>query len=434
MRMDPTRKSMPRAHCLRWKAIPWACMTIWLGIAALPENGQSAESVLLGDLITDPNLSSRKSELPETSPIATQADPSATRVEPWRQPLDGRRVACLSACQWWPARALRHRASTVRQIYQTAQPRMQQTANWLACFLELQAAHQEDLGAASALRAYYSRIGLYEQQALIEAGRKAVDLQQSKQQRLADRGLGVGFDFSSLERKRLDLQEQQLEVDYSDRQLRELLCSLSGLDYQVSQMEVEPLLIQAAQLDREALSAIAIRDRFDLQAWRYLRSRIDPDSAPMAAGILGPAVGGFGLPLTSLGKLKQLLHQSMDPSTLAESLRRELAALSQAQEEQVRQSVHERSNELQLAYERHRIELQRMASWENRLAQLERLKELGKSSAEEKAEVEAGLLNSRSLETARRLEAKLAEVDLAEAVGGLAGRCCRGDPWLQTGW
>jgi hypothetical protein len=32
------------------------------------------------------------------------------------------------------------------------------------------------------------------------------------------------------------------------------------------------------------------------------------------------------------------------------------------------------------------------------------------------------------------MEARTAEIDLAEAVGGISRRCCNGLPWLLTGY
>lgn len=75
-----------------------------------------------------------------------------------------------------------------------------------------------------------------------------------------------------------------------------------------------------------------------------------------------------------------------------------------------------------------------MGSWEHRIRQLETLDESGESAAEELATARSSMLEAKADVILRRLDAKIAEIDLAEAVGGISDRCCSGRAWLLTGY
>jgi hypothetical protein len=57
---------------------------------------------------------------------------------------------------------------------------------------------------------------------------------------------------------------------------------------------------------------------------------------------------------------------------------------------------------------------------------------LGDSRPAELVLAKSSSLGSKAIEIERRLEAKLAEIALAEACGELSPRCCRGQAWLVT--
>ena len=122
-----------------------------------------------------------------------------------------------------------------------------------------------------------------------------------------------------------------------------------------------------------------------------------------------------------------------DADKLAASLTSEMQMLETALADQIDQQVALRCEKLQLSYQRLVIAQQLVDSWLARSEQLTLLAEQGDRRPEMEAEVRAGVLAARAVETERRLEARLAEIDLAEAIGGLSQRCCDGDAWLVTG-
>lgn len=354
---------------------------------------------------------------------------------PGSEPLviDGREIACRSAQNWIPADLLRARAQAIVQLFCEEDDCTRQAAHALSNFLHMQADHQEDIGAAAALRAYYTRIALVEQLALARESREFVDQQSSRQNAAVQQGLPAGVDLTSFERTRLEIEDQVLQLRSQDRQLRCLLAQLAKVDYDMSAIEHEQLEIFQCPLDCQRLKQQALTLRHDLRGWRYLACQVNETSAPIFAKMLSSIVGGFGLPLPTISGLKQLLCPP-DYSCLAANMQYELQLTVETHRKWICQAVDEKCCKLQLAYERIRLAEQTVESWRTRISQLERLDDSGDGQPGERATAQSELLKARADEIRRRLDAKLAEVDLAEASGGLRDRCCAGQAWLLTGY
>jgi hypothetical protein len=400
----------------------WAQPTELVG----PKNDSAATSALLTSVSSRAIGMTSVSTAPELNlPQSVAQEPAVTIL-----PLGAREIGCQAALRWQPAIGLKQRAQTIQRLYCEEDQCKRQAANGLAQFLCLQASHQEDLAAATAMRAYYSRIGIDEQKKLIARGKQAVSAQLSKQNKLIDQGLAAGVDLSSLERQNFDLEDQLLQAESQDDQLRRLLTGMTEIDYKVEHKILEPLVVEKQTLDCDALVAMALRNRFDLQSWRCLYRQINDESAEMFASIIATSVGSFGIPLPKMVGLKLLMCKSYDKALLADNLRKEVATIIVTNEGYAQQLVVEKCSQLKLAYGRHELQLQRITSWEYRLKQIERLESHGDARPAERAAAETGLLKAHSDEVARRLDAKLAEVSLAEVIGGLAGKCCRGEAWF----
>lgn len=347
--------------------------------------------------------------------------------------IDGREVACRAARLWPPARALRSRARTIVKAYADKDECEQRAAASLASFLVHQACHQEDIAAANALRAYYTRIGLQEQLRLSDQSIEGLASEQSRQQAALEAGLKTGVDQSSFERRSLQIQDQRLQLLSQDRQLRSLLAQSAQTDYASESVRHEQLDVRGTELDCEQLKAFAMVSRSDLRGWSNLAGQTTPASVPMLGPLLSTSVGGFGLPLPAMTGLKALLCRP-DLSGLAKSLQQELRGLVDGQRSAICQSVEEKCLKLQLAYQRIELASSTIESWEGRLSQLESLSQLGDPSASSQVTARLGLLQAQFDEISRRLEARIAEVDLAEAMGGLSRRCCDGQAWLVTSY
>lgn len=347
--------------------------------------------------------------------------------------LGGREIACLAAQRWLPAELLRTRAQGLVQIYCEQDECKRQAAGALSSFLRLQAEHQQNIGAASGLRAYYTRIAIAEQLELTEASLKLIESESERQTALQQAGLSAGTDLTSFERLRLEVSDQRLQLQSQDRQLRGLLAQLTGRDYDASSVRQEQLEIFESSIDIQRLQSIALAQRKDLAAWRYLLCHVTEDSASVFAEMLATAAGGWGLPVPVSVGIKYVFCPP-DFSCLAANIRQEIRVTIETHDRWIRQAVDEKSHKLRLAYDRIRLAQETVSSWDRRLEQLARLSERGNGQAADSAEARSAQMAARSEEIHRRLDAKLAEIDLAEATGLLHQRCCAGQAWLQTGY
>lgn len=346
--------------------------------------------------------------------------------------VDARVVGCRGAENWKPSELLHMRARTLVQLYREEDDCARSAAQTLATFLNQQAAYQEDIGAASAMRAYYTRIAIVEQLRLLAESLELVDVENQRQTLLMQQGSAAASDISAFERQRIEILDQETQLNTQERQLQSLLVQLTRLDYLCNEVHQERLDVFPAPLDCTNLKALALMQRQDLQAWKLLASRVNEDTAPEFAKMLPTLVGGWTLPLPSLRRLGQLICKD-DYSCLAANMRAELNTMAEAQADWICQTVGEKCSQLEMSYERIELAGQVIRSWENRIEQLERLRSSGAGKPDQSAIARAELLKARSTEISRRLDARLAELDLAEATGGLALRCCRGQAWLQTG-
>lgn len=369
---------------------------------------------------------------PAIEPILVSAPP-ATDATPCRV-IDGRNIGCRSAQRWLPADVLRQRGRTlVRMFCDEKDECVRRAAFDLQHFLELQAQHQEDIGAASALRAYYTRISLKEQLALTQTFLARVELEATKQQAAQDGGLPAGTDLTSFERSRIEIRDKQLQILSKDRQLRCLLAEIADAEYGMYEICAEELLIQICPVDCQALKQIGLSTRKDLRGWEFIAGRVNKDSAPIFARMLGTLVGGWGLPLPKVCGIKYLLCPP-DYETLAANLRHELHLTADTHRRWICQAIEEKCENLKLSYQRISLAEESVASWELRIRQLEKLQESGDGKPAQLAEARKELLLSRSEEIDRRLDARIAEIDVAEAIGGISQRCCMGEAWLILGY
>lgn len=343
--------------------------------------------------------------------------------------LDGRVVACRAACCWPLAKLLDQRASTLLSQSDRACEADQRSAELQASFLRRQAAWQRDVAAALALRAYYSWIANREQMKLNDAGLELQSEQASSQASLVERGVAIE-DPTALERRRLELRDNQLQLTHNDRQLAQSILRLTCCSSDIRTYAVEVLEIKTRELPCDALINYALQHRQDYLAFVELCNCLDVQTARAVSQLLTPLVGGVGLGLLDLNLIEKICLAAHADDIVAQ-VGRELRIARELQRQRVEQAVCEKCQALSVAYARVEIAEQIVTTWETRVASLSRLDELGDARGGELAKTRGELLQARSTLVSRRLAAKLAEVDLAESVGRLAPRCCLGEPWLH---
>ncbi|GAB5403699.1 MAG: hypothetical protein Aurels2KO_19300 [Aureliella sp.] len=382
------------------------------------------------------SLSQRQSVEP---PVIQQAsspidlvDQGGTSAQLSSFQVGGFEIACAAARKWAPAHALRARGATVVRAFCDEDESSRRTAGAINRFMHLQAAHQEDLGAGTALRAYYTRIVLAQQLGFITEALELSDEEQGRLSALLEQGVASGVDSTQFARKRIDLLDQAAQLDSQDQRLSKVLEHLTDFPFSASGFGFEALEVRGQTLNCDGLVEFAFCNRHDLQSWVYLRSQVNQETAPVIAKMLSTVTGGFALPLPDVSWVKDLLCRDRY-AQLAADLKRELSCVIQTQRDWIEKTVLEKCSELDLAYQRIQFAQKTLASWDERLAQVERLSALGKAVPESVVAAKTERIRAQVELASRRLEAKVAEVELSEACGGITQRCCARQPRLITG-
>ncbi len=340
-------------------------------------------------------------------------------------------IACRAAATWMPSQMLRQRAKTIEDAHCRSSACQRQAARVLASFLRMQACAQEDFGAGTALRAYYSRVAIQQQLELADAGTKMLNEQLNALDALLAKGLGsIDLDRSEIIRRKIEVADQTLVAQRTDTQLRAAICQLADVDFSLENTQLEPLEVLPQELDCDALCFIAMQQRQDLLAWDCLCRSIDDCTAEMLSETLTPLAGNIPVRLPKLNIFEQLL--SRGPNNIAHNIRREVGLAQQQLKSRISRSIHEKCAALQAAYTRIDLANQIAKSLDERIAHLEQFQIKGEAVATQLFEARGQLAIAQSTLNQRRLEARIAEVDLAEEVGGLGRRCCANVPWLLT--
>ncbi len=345
--------------------------------------------------------------------------------------IESRSVACRAASEWMPAKQLRQHATATQELNCDGDDCTLQAANAIARFLRQQADHQQDMAAAIALRGYYTHAAINEQFELARKSVAALAEQRERQLAIIEKGFAAAIDLTSLDREAITLQLQRLQLEHRDRQVTESLNDAMRLNYDWRSSETEPLEVRIQSIDANYLVQFALTHRSDLLAIQCLSTQINSGTAPLLASVVSSASGMISLPLPKRCFVNRMLRRE-DNTTLANNLRESIALAYETQAKAIRREVSESTISLELAYQRITLSQEATATWEKRLEQLERLAKLGDSRPADLTIAQTSLLASQALQVERRLEAKLLEIALAEACGGLYDRCCNGQAWLIT--
>jgi outer membrane protein TolC len=179
----------------------------------------------------------------------------------------------------------------------------------------------------------------------------------------------------------------------------------------------------------EYLEQKALTERRDLAALQWLTAQVNEETAPTLSGAVATLTGMASLPLPKQCLLDRLVGRTAYAGLVC-NLKRELATASELLSQSIRQEVYEKSTSLELAYRQVELAEQTRQSWQQRKDQLQRLADLGDNRAAESADAESSLHAADAAVIQQRLQARLAEVELAEVCGALYCRSCQGYAWL----
>lgn len=396
------------------------------------DSGTTAATAAASASSTNTQLLTRTTNSPaqlqplQNSGEVTVAQPLTLDPSPVNQ-VSGHTVACQAATCWQLAKLLEQRARTILTESQDWHGRPTTSATVQANYLRHLAIWQRDFAAALALRGYYTWIANQQQLQLVEEGFALQREQAQVQASLIAKGMAI-TDPTALDRKRLELLDNQVQLTAAQRQLSSSLLRLTCCHTDLAQCATEGLEIQAQPTECSALVTYALAHRHDYLGLVGLHQCLDEETALAVAKLLSPFIG-LGIDMLDLNLIERICLKHRGDELLAQ-VRRELKMASDILRSRIEQSVCEKCQALDVNYQRVAIAEEVVRSWETRIAALKRLEELGDARGESQATAQAEWITARATLVSRKLAAKLAEVDLAEAVGELSIRSCQGEAWL----
>ncbi len=200
---------------------------------------------------------------------------------------------------------------------------------------------------------------------LVEEGLQLQREQVQTQEALIAKGIAIA-DPTALERKRLELEDNRIQLTAAERQLASGLLRLTCCHTNLARCHTESLEIQPQAFDCDCLVSYALQHRHDYLAIVHLCNCLDEDTALMVARLLAPLIGA-GMDMVDLSLLERLYVKHRGEELLVQ-IRRELKLASDVLRARIEQSVCDKCQALQAAYERVAIAQAVIGTWETRLA------------------------------------------------------------------
>lgn len=360
-------------------------------------------------------------------PSMTAAAPVTADAASWT----AAQLACRAAQCWGPSRLLLQRAATLEESNGVLRLHSRDSVEAQIQFLKHQAAWQQDLVAAGALKSAFTVLAFDAQLEQAERGLALTAEQSAAADALSAKGIAPS-DPTAMARRRLGIEDQCLQLLKGRTLARITLAQLTSLPECNPILVAESLDVQPRCLDCDALIREALSHRSDYRGWQMLATRLDKSNVAAISEIISSTAGNIGL-VEHHPQLVDSLWAKLNAGQILERVRNEIHTVTDLQRRLIESAVCERCNVLKIAYERVITAQELLDSWNQRVAALERLAELGHAQPEALGEAKAKQIEATASLIQRQLEARLAEIDLAESCGGLAQRCCSGEEWKRGG-
>jgi len=364
------------------------------------------------------------SQIPSYDAVRSTVTPLLSDVA---QPLTAAECACRAAAASRTAAVLETEAAHACQLL--AHPH-HGVSELLPAILRDQARRARNDAARDALVAYYQLAEVELQQEVVAESYEEHKSAQATIDGLHAAGLAANFDRSALERQRLALDQQSLQLMHDQARLTGLIKSLTGADpLSPESMEttctIEP---RAPEYGLQEALEIARANDVELRALRRFLNGGSVDDLEVARSLLQTTSPLMGQVPTSLGLLAKLrLVCGLNPQGEKELpiRKRQIAALYEARQQQVDLQV---ANDLIHAQDRFLatgVAKDVLDSWERRIALLESNREVQKSNYADLMAARAERLQARSDLLHKVIELEIAHVRVQGALGILADDCPR---------
>lgn len=218
------------------------------------------------------------------------------------------------------------------------------------------ARHDRNQSAGEALSVYYRIVGLQRQLELLDEADEELSTLIGMADSAAKLNLPVD-DPNELRRRRIDVQDQQVQATFGMLALRKRLAGLTGQSPAAASVAVlsDSLALELITLDRDAAVAEAMAERADLRAVQTLCRCMNKRSLPAARTLLGVLQPGLGLSLISASKTCLLGRRNADDGDDLGCRRQQCRQLEQSTRHSIREQVLQAELDLQQALERRRL-------------------------------------------------------------------------------
>jgi hypothetical protein len=291
------------------------------------------------------------------------------------------------------------------------------------CFVLLQADHQSQRSASQALEAYYGYAAL---QAASQIQRELIveidDLRLTLAN-LIDKGITVG-DTTQQERARIQAADALIQSEYGMQRIHSQLSLLVGSEVGC-QLQVDHLQPPSIPYDSVCdLIEQAYCNRRDFAAWDFLSRKLNIDNLPG----LRDVVGSTALIPAFPSSLSNRWVDKLVPGRLAKleselcERQKQLAEIKQSLRKQIAVDVEVAWLDHSAAYQRWELAGQNVASWKERIEQLDRAAELGKAFPEDRITAKLEVKRAELERIQRWNDVQQAHVRLRQAIGDLPTR------------
>lgn len=288
----------------------------------------------------------------------------------------------------------------------------------------LRAIHERNQSAGQALQAFYKLAEVRGSTPIIAASQELIEKMEADLGKAKGQGLKVTADRTALARQRLQLGDQQEQLELADAQLSEQLRSLIGLQ-PGEPTRVIPranLTLTVPTLDLDEAISVGLARRADLAALRLLLAKLDTQTLPAARSGLSQADPALGVSAPALGHLAHLFRGNAAACEL-ETRRAQLSELLESREQQAASEIRLAVREMETRLRQAALAAETRRTWQDRVSDLTALREVGSATPLEIQQARLELAASDSALLKHAVAWRLAEVKLKEAQGLLAAEC-----------
>jgi hypothetical protein len=368
-----------------------------------------------------------EAQIPSYDAVRATVTPLLSDV---KEPLTAAECACRAAAQSQIAEVLDREAAYLRK--EVTIHRRRGASRLMPEVLADQARWERNDAAERALIAYYQLADVELQQGVLSESYEERQRTQETIDGLRGAGMAVDYDRSDLQRQRLRLDEQGLQLTYDQARLTGLVKSLIG-DDSFSPEAIETTCAVEPRPPEYGLSEaleIGRANDVELKSLRRFLQEGDVEDLDVARSLLKTASPLLGQAPASLGLLAKLRLMCGNDERGEQELsvrKRQLQTLHDARQQLVDLEIAGDLINAQQRFLDASVAKDVLDSWERRVAMLESNREVRKGGYADLVAARTERLKARSDMLHKLIELEIAHVKVQGALGILGDECAKAD-------